>query len=110
MSEIYGSITKVEDDKYGDKDFKVVTLATGQVLKVKQGRDGVLKAKWGILVEGAAVKFTMQDYTKPDGVKIPFVADIEAVANGLKPAVNPNDTPIPQQEEIDKALVPEFCY
>ena len=96
MNEILGSITSVEDDDYQGKDFKKVTLADGQVLKVKYGKEGMLKAKWGLLQAGATIKFTMGDYQGK-----PFVKDIEAV---LQPAVNPNNTPIPQQEQVDKAL------
>ena len=99
MSEILGSIIKVEDDDYQGKDFKKVTLANGQVLKVKYGKEGILKAKWGLLQEGKAIKFTMGDYQGK-----PFVSDIESIAELLKPAVNPNETEIPQQEEADKAL------
>ena len=83
MSDIIGVVTDIKDDEYQGKDFKVVTLGTGQQLKVKHGRDEALKKKWGLLQVGVAIKFTMQDYTKPDGVKIPFVADIETVANAL---------------------------
>ena len=46
MADIIGLIDKVEDDSYDGKDFKKVTLKDGQVLKVKQGREGSLKAKW----------------------------------------------------------------
>ena len=99
MSEILGSISKVEDDDYQGKDFKKVTLANGQVLKVKYGKEGSLKAKWGLLQEGKAIKFTMGEYQGK-----PFVSDIESIAELLKPAVNPNDTPIPQQAEIDKVF------
>ena len=95
MSEILGSITKVEDDDYQGKAFKKVTLADGQVLKVKYGREGMLKAKWGILVEGTAVKFTMGEYSGK-----PFVLDIESIAELLKPAANPNGTEMPQQKEV----------
>ena len=75
MSEILGSITKVEDDSYDNKDFKKVTLADGQVLKVKYGREGSLKAKWGLLQEGKAIKFTMGLFNNK-----PFVQDIESIA------------------------------
>ena len=95
MDEILGSIIKVEDDDYQGKDFKKVTLANGQVLKVKYGKEGILKAKWGLLQEGKAIKFTMGEFNGK-----PFVSDIESIAELLKPAVNPNDTPIPQQKEV----------
>ena len=84
MNEILGSISKVEDDDYQGKAFKKVTLADGQVLKVKYGREGVLKAKWGLLEAGTAIKFTMGEY----GGK-PFVLDIESIADGLAPSRTP---------------------
>ncbi len=90
MPEIVGVVTSVEDDSYNGKDFKKVTLGTGQVLNVKQGRDGVLKAKWGLLQEGTGIRFIMTDFTKPDGVKIPFVSDIETVEGALPAPVEPN--------------------
>ena len=96
MSEILGSITNVEDDKdFNGKDYKKVTLADGQVMKVKYGQGGALKKKWDLLQVGKAVKFTMGEYSGK-----PFVKDIEAIAELLKPAVNPNDTEIPQQEQV----------
>lgn len=92
-------VTKVEDDTdFNGKAYKKVTLGTGQELKVKQGRDGVLKAKWGLLQEGTAIQFIMQDFTKPDGVKIPFVYDIKLVADELQP---PTDaTILAEHEEV----------
>jgi len=102
MAEIIGVITSVEDDNYQGKDFKVVTLGTGQVLKVKYGRDGVLKAKWGLLKEGIAIKFTMMDYTKPDGIKIPFVSDIATVEGEI-----PEHQPVSHETEPVPSLVQE---
>ena len=78
-----GIITKVEDGSYGDKSWKVVTLGTGEVLKVKSGKEGVLRAKWGLLEVGVGMKFTMMDYTLKDGTKAPYVYDIETVAGAL---------------------------
>ena len=89
MADIIGVITNVEDDSYDGKEFKKVTLGTGEVLKVKQGRGGDLKAKWGLLQEGVAIKFTMTDFKTPEGVKIPFVSDIETVEGVLPKAVTP---------------------
>lgn len=98
---IVGVIAKVEDDSYDNKDFKVVTLGTGQVLKVKQGREGKLKEKWCLLNIGTAIKFTMTDFTKPDGVKIPFVSDIETVEGQLPPHIEPTNFPeeVPPKKE-----------
>ena len=104
MSDIIGVITSVEDDFYGEKDFKKVTLGTGQVLKVKHGREDVLKKKWGLLEVGKAIKFTMQDYTKTDGVKIPFVADIETVESQLPPPKEPEPLLEEHQEVIEKVV------
>ena len=89
MADLIGVVISIEDDSYNGKDFKKVTLGTGEVLKVKQGREGALKAKWGLLQEGVAVRFIMTDFTKPDGVKIPFVSDIETVEGALPSPVAP---------------------
>ena len=97
---VIGVITSVEDDSYDNKDFKKVTLDTGQVLKVKQGREGALKAKWDLLQVNRVIKFIMKDYTKPDGVKVPFVNDIETVETPppQKPHLSSKD-----QKEVDEA-------
>ena len=98
MADIIGVITNVEDDSYDGKDFKKVTLGTGEVLKVKQGRGGDLKAKWGLLKEGVAIRFTMTDFKTPKGERIPFVSNIETVEGVLPKAVKPDigglETPI----------------
>jgi len=87
---IVGVITKVEADTYDNKEFRRVTLGDREEpLKVKQGRDGALKAKWGLLQEGVAIKFIMEEYTNPKGVKFPFVSDIETVEGALPPPVTP---------------------
>lgn len=105
---IVGVITSVEDADYQGKAFKKVTLGTGQVLNVKYGREGVLKAKWGLLVVGAAMKFTMQDYTKTDGVKIPFVFDIETVEGQLPPHIEPTNFVEPSPKpEPKKEIAPQ---
>lgn len=104
MSDIIGVITSVEDDKdYNGKDYKKVVLGTGEELRVKQGRDGKLKAKWGLLQAGVAIKFIMMDFTKPDGVKIPFVSDIETVEGAIPPPVEP--TMLPEGEEVVRKAV-----
>ncbi len=102
MSDIIGVIQSVEDDEYQGKAHKKVTLGDGQVLKVKYGREGCLKAKWGLLKEGVAIKFTMRDFTTPDQVKIPFVFDIATVE--LPPAKEPAPLLEEHQKEIDKAV------
>ena len=90
MANIVGVITNVEDDSYDGKAFKKVTLGDREEpLKVKQGRGGDLKAKWGLLKEGVAVRFTMTDFKTPEGVKIPFVSNIETVEGVLPKAVTP---------------------
>jgi len=103
MSDIIGVVTRVVDDSYNGKDFKVVTLGTGQELKVKQGREGALKAKWGLLKEGVAIRFIMKDYTTPEGVKIPFVSDIETVEGALPGSGGSSEMLPEHQAEIDKA-------
>ncbi|KKM15829.1 hypothetical protein LCGC14_1692190, partial [marine sediment metagenome] len=76
MADIIGVITNVEDDSYDGKAFKKVTLGDREEpLKVKQGRGGDLKAKWGLLQEGKAIKFTMGVFNNK-----PFVQDIESIA------------------------------
>jgi len=47
--DIIGVVTAIAKDEYGGKEFLRVTLGSGQELKVKQGRDGALKAKWVFL-------------------------------------------------------------
>jgi len=104
MSDIIGVIQSVEDDKdFNQKDYKKVTLEDGKELKVKYGRGGALKAKWGLLEEGKAIKFTMTDFTKTDGVKIPFVSDIATVEGGLKPPQSDKKVLPEHQKEIDRA-------
>lgn len=105
MSDIIGIIATVEDDEYQGKSFKKVTLADGTVLKVKYGREGALKAKWGLLdgAEGTAMKFSMQEYTNPNGVKFPFVSDIATVEGGLPEARAPAQLLPEQQKVIDEA-------
>jgi len=75
-----GVIDKIEDDSYQGKDFKKVTLKDGTVLKVKYGKEGVLKAKWGELQEGRAYNWKMGDYQGK-----PFVQDFTAVGDELQP-------------------------
>ena len=100
--DIIGVVTSVEDDDYQGKSFKKVTLGTGEVLKVKYGREGALKAKWGLLQEGVAIHFMMKDFMK-QGVAYPFVEDIEVddlatVASELPPAVEVKTVEVPLTE------------
>jgi len=83
--DIIGIIANVEDANYQGKTHKKVTLQGGNVLNVKHGREGSLQAKWGILQVGKAIKFTMMDFTKPDGSKAPFVSDIATIEGELPP-------------------------
>ncbi|KKL08016.1 hypothetical protein LCGC14_2580130, partial [marine sediment metagenome] len=71
-------IDKVEDDSYDGKDFKKVTDKAGQVWKIKQGRGGALKEKWGLLEEGKAIKLMMGDFQGK-----PFVLDFEVVKDAF---------------------------
>ncbi len=86
MADIIGLIQNVEDDSYDGKAFKKVTI-NGIVYRVKQGKEGALMAKWGLLVMGTAVKLTMKDFMK-EGKAYPFVHDIETVAGALPPATS----------------------
>ncbi len=102
---IVGVITSIEDDEYPvGKTFKKVTLGTGQVLKVKHGREDALYKKWGLLRVGVAIKFTMKDYTTGEGVKIPFVFDIETVESTLSEEGVTPELPAEQQAIVDEAL------
>ena len=92
--DIYGTITSVEDDNYQGKAFKKVTLGTGEVLKVKYGREGALKDKWPLLGGGVAIHFKMEDYMK-DGEAFPFVEDIEVVEGELPEPVQVGTTKVP---------------
>ena len=97
---IVGVITSVEDDWYNEKQHKKVTLGTGQVLNVKYGKGGKLKAKWDLLQGGVAIKFTMGEYNGK-----PFVADIEAVET--PPAKEPEPLLKERQGIIDNAIKEE---
>ncbi|KKM89170.1 hypothetical protein LCGC14_1251510 [marine sediment metagenome] len=92
MAYTIGVITSVEDDDYQGKSFKKVTLGTGEVLKVKYGNGGALKAKWGLLQEGVAIKFTMGDFNGK-----PFVQDIETVEGELPPSVKVETAKVPAE-------------
>lgn len=94
-NDIIGVVTIVEDDGYGQQTWKMVTLGTGEILKVKSGRDGVLKAKWGLLQEGVAIKFTMKDFIDKDKIAHPYVQDIETVEDELPEPVKRTTTPVP---------------
>ena len=74
-----GVIDKIEDDAYQGKDFKKVTLKDGSVLKVKHGREGFLKEKWGELQVDRAYEWTMGDYQGKQ-----FVQDFSAVSGELE--------------------------
>ena len=86
--EVIAVIDSIEDDSYQGKDFKRVTLKDGSVLKVKYGREGFLKAKWGELQVERAFKFIMGDYQGK-----PFVQDFVAVEGELPESTKP---PIPE--------------
>jgi len=74
VSEFVGIIETIEDDDYQGKAFKKVTLGDGYVLKVKYGREGYLKDKWGELQVGRAYSWTMGEYKGK-----PFVEDFKQV-------------------------------
>ena len=102
MSDV-GIIKSIEDDSYQGKDFKKVTLVDGSVLKVKYGREGALKAKWGELQVGRSYSWVMGEYNGK-----PFVQDFNAVELP-PPGTNPPPArPVesPDQGEIDDSYVP----
>ncbi|KKN15172.1 hypothetical protein LCGC14_0988610 [marine sediment metagenome] len=108
--DIIGLITKVEDDGYGDKTWKLVTLGTGEVLKVKYGKGGALKDKWSLLGVGVAIHFKMKDFMK-QGEAFPFVEDIEVtdistVASELPPAVEVKTVEVPPELTHVRATEP----
>lgn len=108
-NDIYGTITSVEDDDYQGKSFKKVTLGTGEVLKVKYGREGALKDKWPILGVGVAIHFKMKDFMR-DGTAYPFVDDIEVtdiatVASELPDPVKVGTVEVPGAEP--KTIAPQ---
>ncbi len=88
MNDVIGVIQSIEDDSYQGKDFKKVTLKDGSVLKVKYGREGLLKAKWGELQVERAFKFIMGDYQGK-----PFVQDFVAVEGELPESVQTTVAP-----------------
>ncbi len=91
MAEIIGIIRSVEDDSYNGKDFKKVTLINGKVLKVKYGKGGALKKKWGMLEAGKAIKFTMGEFNGSE-----YVEDIETIEGALPKATKEPVAPTPQ--------------
>ena len=103
MTEKIGIIDIIEDDSYQGKDFKKVVLKGGEILKVKYGREGFLKAKWGELQVGRAYSWTMGDYQGH-----PFVQDFTAVSNELAPPTEPQVSEREQQvvDEAHKATPP----
>jgi len=67
-------IDRVEDDEYDGKAYKKVTDKAGKKWNIKYGQGGKLKEKWGLLVEGKAIKLRMGEFNNK-----PFVRDIESV-------------------------------
>ena len=74
MDDVIIVINKVEDDSYEGKEFKKVTDKAGKVWKIKQGREGALKDKWGLLEPGVALRVTLGTFKDKE-----FVKDIELV-------------------------------
>lgn len=64
-------VTNVEDAIYDDKEYKKITDKFGNSYNVKQGQNGALKAKWGLLKVDARIKLTMGTFKDK-----PFVKDI----------------------------------
>ena len=84
----------------------MVTLGTGEVLKVKYGKEGALKAKWGLLQGGVAIHFKMKDFMK-QGVAYPFVDDIEAVDGALLEPVTAETVEVPATEPLPRTIAPQ---
>ena len=66
------TIVDVEDKDYEGKSYKRILDTEGHYYNVKQGMDGVLEAKWGILQEGNKITLTMGEFKGKS-----FVRDIE---------------------------------
>ena len=102
-TDIIGLIQAVEDDSYDGKAFKKVTI-NGIVYRVKQGKEGALMAKWGLLVTGTAIKLIMKDFMK-EGKAYPFVHDIETVEGALPEPTSSAVPPPPRTGELDTKLM-----
>ena len=112
MEPVIGIIQSVEDDTdFNGKPYKKI-MVNGIMYRVKQGRDGVLMAKWGLLVVGVAIKLIMRPFTKTNGEVVAVVQDIETVAGALPPPttvapppqpapVTPPPAPRPQRTETN---------
>lgn len=108
MGEFIGVIQSIEDDSYQGKAHKKVTLKDGNVLKVKYGQEGFLKAKWGDLEIGRAYTWKMGDFQgkpfvqdfkmvelpeqSPEGVAQTPKPSSQVIAEGDKPPVRVADT------------------
>lgn len=71
----------IVDQIYDENDdkgiaFKKVTDLAGQTWKVKSGQEGKLKAKWGLLIHGKALRLTIAKYKGFD-----YVADLDSITD-----------------------------
>lgn len=98
-----GQIVKIEDDSYEGKDFKKVTLGDGTLLKVKQGREGSLKAKWGELIEGKTYEWTMGSYNDKPFVKDFKVTTEKPSAPTVQPSAKPDAMSKDEWRDKDRA-------
>lgn len=64
-----------ENDEKGVAFKKVADLA-GQTWKVKSGKEGILKAKWGLLVHSKALRLTIAKFKGYD-----YVANVESITD-----------------------------
>lgn len=90
MDEKIITIASVEDeyDGYDGKEYKRVIDTNGNRYRIKQGKEGSLKAKWDILRRGAAIKLKFGEFKGKS-----FVKDIELVkeaSEGTTLGENPN--------------------
>jgi len=70
------SIEDIEDAEYDGKEYKRVMDTDGLYYNLKQGREGRLRAKWGLLKKGATIKLIFGEFK---GKK--FVQDIESISD-----------------------------
>lgn len=71
------TIESVEDAAYDNKPYKKVMDTDGIPYNIKQGKEGTLKAKWGLLQPGATIKLTFDVVKGGEAKGKKYVADIE---------------------------------
>ena len=82
-------IAKIEDGDYQGKPFKIVTDTNGKAWKIKQGKDNLLRDKWGQLVVGGAYTLDMGEFKNTEGKSFPFIKNFHktgGVPEGIQTA------------------------